>query len=71
MDAPKHAMVSREFRLLSNFLPSTAAVDALRDVLTRGWDVSHSSIQMGIGITIVWILIFNSLTLVVVKLKSK
>ena len=64
-------MVSRELRVFSSFLPSTAAGEALRDVLTRGLDFSHPSIQMGIGITIVWILIFNSLTLVVVKMKSK
>ena len=68
---PQWSMVSSELRIFSYFLPSTAAREALRDVLTRGWDVSYTSVQMGIGITVVWILIFNSLTLVAVKMKSK
>ena len=67
----QYAFISRELRVFSSFLPCTVAVEALRDVVIRGWGISHTSIQLGIGITVVWIIIFNSLTLVALKIKSK
>ena len=68
---PQYAMISRGLRIFSSVLPSTIAVEALRDVVIRGWDISYTSIQLGIGITVFWIIIFNSLTLVALKIKSE
>merc|ERR1719431_1289171 len=67
----KQAMVSNELRIFSSILPSTIPAEAMRDVLTRGWDLSHTSVQLAIVVSVVWILLFNSTALVAVKMKSK
>merc|ERR1712156_1102351 len=38
----KYSMVTRELRIFSSILPSTIPAEAMRDVLTRGWDASHT-----------------------------
>ena len=39
--------------------------------MTRGWDLSYPSVQWGVGSTLIWSLLSNVLTFVVVKIKSK
>ena len=39
-------------RKISWYLPCTAACQAMRDIMARGWDISDSSIPIGIGATI-------------------
>ena len=68
---PKYSMVTRELRIFSSILPSTIPAEAMRDVLTRGWDASHTSVQLSIVVSLVWILIFNSITFIAVKVKPK
>ena len=58
-------------RKFCNLMPVTLACQALRDVMTRGYDLSYPSVQWGIGSTLIWSLLSNVLTFVVVKIKSK
>ena len=46
---------------ISWYLPLTAAVQAVRGVMARGWNISHSSIYSAIGITKTWISILMTL----------
>ena len=66
-----YSMGSGFLRQFSNLLPNTMAAQAMRDVMTRGWDLSYASVKMGIGITLIWSLLCNVLTLMVIKIKSK
>ena len=45
-------------RKISWYLPCTAACQAMRDIMARGWDISNSSVPIGIGATVAWIWIF-------------
>jgi len=66
-----YSMGTGFLRTFSNLMPLTMACQALRDVMTRGWDLSYPSVQWGIGSTLIWSLLSNVLTFVVVKIKSK
>ena len=56
---------------ISWYLPLTAAVQAMRDVMTRGWNISHSSIYSAIGITTAWTLIFLTLSWIAMKIRTR
>ena len=54
---------------ISWYLPLTAAVQAMRGVMARGWNISYLS--AGIGITTAWISIFMTLSWVAMKIRTK
>ena len=56
---------------ISWYLPLTAAVQAMRGVMARGWNISHSSVYAGIGITTAWISIFMTLSWIAMKIRTK
>ena len=56
---------------ISWYLPLTAAVQAMRDVMARGWNISYSSVYAGIGITIAWISIFMLLSCLAMKIRTR
>lgn len=56
-------------RYISIFLPLTMATTSLRAMLTRGWDVLESDVYMGFISTIVWIVLFLTISLLVLKFK--
>lgn len=56
-------------RYVSQCLPLTMATTALRSILTRGWGISESNVYSGFISTIIWIVIFLTTSLVVLKFK--
>ncbi|CAG2164461.1 unnamed protein product, partial [Oppiella nova] len=57
-------------RYVSQLLPSTLAIESLRNILLRGWGLSHSHVLIGFIMTILWLLFFgiNALAFFVKKL---
>ena len=58
-------------REVAYFMPSTAACQAMRDIISRGWDITEPSVYLGFVSTGVWIVVFIILAWTVIKLKSK
>jgi len=58
-------------RRISWYLPCTAACQAMRDIMAKGWDISNSSVPVGIGASISWICIFIFASWVAMKFKSR
>jgi ABC-type multidrug transport system permease subunit len=56
-------------RQISWYLPCTAACQAMRDIMARGWDVTQPSVYLGIVSTSSWILIFILASWVAMKLR--
>ncbi|GAB1869390.1 ABC transporter G family member 20 isoform X2 [Camponotus japonicus] len=56
-------------RYVSQCLPLTMATTALRSILTRGWGISESNVYNGFLSTIIWIVIFLTISLLVLKFK--
>ena len=55
---------------IASLLPNTKACQAMRDIMLRGWGVDREEVYLGIVSSSVWILVFLSLSLVIVKFKS-
>ena len=51
------------------FLPNTASVRGMRDIMLRGWGVEASSVLQGIAISSAWILLFLFLSWKLVRNK--
>lgn len=56
-------------RCISTFLPLTLATTALRSMMTRGWNLDEPDVYYGFLSTIVWIVLFLSISLAVLKFK--
>nr|XP_033203519.1 ABC transporter G family member 20 isoform X2 [Bombus vancouverensis nearcticus] len=56
-------------RVLAQCLPLTMATTSLRAMLTRGWSMSESDVYFGFIATIVWIVLFLTISIVVLRLK--
>lgn len=56
-------------RYISLGLPLTMATSALRSMLTRGWGLEEPEVYNGFIATILWIFIFLSISLLVLKFK--
>ncbi|CAH1154038.1 unnamed protein product [Phaedon cochleariae] len=56
-------------RYISTFLPLTLATTSLRSMMTRGWSLVEADVYYGFISTIVWIALFLTISLVVLKLK--
>lgn len=56
-------------RYISTFLPLTLATTALRSMMTRGWSLLEPDVYYGFIATIVWIALFLTISLVVLKFK--
>lgn len=57
-------------RNLAWYLPCTAACQAMRDVMARGWDIGRKTVYLGYVTSSVWIGVFLILSWIVIKLKS-
>eukprot|EP00092_Neocalanus_flemingeri_P036672 GFUD01039927.1.p1 GENE.GFUD01039927.1~~GFUD01039927.1.p1 ORF type:complete len:741 (+),score=162.42 GFUD01039927.1:103-2325(+) len=51
------------------YLPHTASVQGMRDIMLRGWGVESSSVLQGMGISSGWIIVFLFLSWMLVKNK--
>lgn len=56
-------------RYVSLFLPLTMATTSLRSMLTRGWSIQQPDVYNGFISTILWIVIFLTISLIVLKVK--
>lgn len=56
-------------RYISTFLPLTLATTSLRSMMTRGWSILEPDVYYGFIATIVWIVLFLTISLVVLKAK--
>ncbi|KAJ8938909.1 hypothetical protein NQ318_008662 [Aromia moschata] len=56
-------------RYISTFLPLTLATTSLRSMMTRGWSMLEPDVYYGFISTIVWIALFLTISLVVLKFK--
>ncbi|XP_059488543.1 ABC transporter G family member 20 isoform X1 [Neocloeon triangulifer] len=56
-------------RFISQGLPLTMATTSLRSMLTRGWGIDEPDVYMGFVSTIIWIVLFLTISLIVLKVK--
>jgi len=56
-------------RYISLGLPLTMATTALRSMLSRGWSIVEPDVYNGYIATIIWIVLFLSISLIVLKFK--
>lgn len=56
-------------RYISACLPLTMATTSLRSMLTRGWYITEPDVYLGFISTIIWIVLFLSISLIVLKVK--
>lgn len=56
-------------RRISQGLPLTMATTALRAMLTRGWDMGEMDVYLGFISTISWIILFLTISILVLKFK--
>ncbi|XP_014212098.1 ABC transporter G family member 20 isoform X2 [Copidosoma floridanum] len=56
-------------RYVSHGLPLTMATTSLRSMLTRGWSITEPDVYMGYVSTIIWIIVFLTVSLLVLKFK--
>ncbi|KAI4501773.1 hypothetical protein M0802_003108 [Mischocyttarus mexicanus] len=55
---------------ISLVLPLTKSTESMRFMLARGWDMSRSSVYYGFISTFIWITIFLSLAILLIKFKK-
>ena len=68
---PLEGMPHNWMRSVTWFLPHTASVQGMRDIMLRGWGVEASSVLQGMGISAGWIVLFLGLSWLLVKNKMK
>lgn len=56
-------------RYISQGLPLTMATTSLRSMLTRGWGLDEYNVYMGFVSTIIWIVLFLTISMIVLKVK--
>lgn len=56
-------------KYISLFLPLTMATTSLRAMLTRGWQIYEPDVYNGFISSIVWIILFLTISLLVLKFK--
>ncbi|XP_075228676.1 ABC-type transporter snustorr isoform X1 [Lycorma delicatula] len=56
-------------RYISACLPLTMATTSLRSMLTRGWYITEPDVYLGFISTVIWIVLFLSISMIVLKFK--
>lgn len=57
-------------RYISLCLPLTLATTSLRSMLTRGWSLVEQDVYLGFIATIIWIALFLSISMIVLRVKK-
>lgn len=57
-------------KYISFLLPLTKSTESMRSMLTRGWSISEPTIYYGFISTLIWISIFMSLSILLLKFKK-
>lgn len=56
-------------RVIAKCLPFTIAIESLRNVIKKGWSLSHLEVLNGIGVEIVWIILFGVISVLQIRAK--
>lgn len=59
----------RALAIFSKCLPFTLAIESLRNVSKKGWNVDNLEVFDGIGVTILWTLFFGIVSVYLIKSK--
>ncbi|XP_025836183.1 ABC transporter G family member 20 [Agrilus planipennis] len=57
-------------RIISLFLPLTKSTESLRSILMRGWGFAVSSVYIGFISTVIWIVVFLTFSVLLLKFKK-
>ncbi|CAG2109369.1 unnamed protein product [Medioppia subpectinata] len=57
-------------RYFSYILPQTIPIEAMRYILSRGWDLSYGIVALGFGVTIIWIIFFLTAAVIIFKYRN-
>ncbi|XP_031825801.1 ABC transporter G family member 23 [Nomia melanderi] len=57
-------------RYISFILPLTLSTESMRSMLARGWPISNSTVYIGFISTLIWICIFMTLSILLIKFKK-
>ena len=57
-------------RKISYFLPQTLPIIAFRDIILKGWGLTHFHVYIGFLCSIAWILIFLLLAYIAMKIRD-
>lgn len=56
-------------RYVGYALPQTFSIEATRSIMLRGWSLEYQTVWLSIVISIVWIIIFNILSVIILRLR--
>lgn len=59
------------FNKVVYLLPQTFSVKAMRAIITRAWDLQSATVWYGFLSSFAWIIIFNTLALIMFKRNSR
>lgn len=54
----------------SIFLPLTKSTESVRSIMQRGWMIDHPQVYMGFVSITIWIIIFLTLSILLLKFKK-
>lgn len=57
-------------KIFSVFLPLTKSTESLRSILQRGWLISNPNVWIGFASTGIWIVIFLTISILLLKFKK-
>lgn len=57
-------------RYFSYFLPQTLPIEALRFILSRGWDPSYYEVFIGFLVTVIWIAFFLTTATIIFRIRK-
>lgn len=57
-------------RYISYVLPLTKSTESLRSILQRGWDIDNPDVYWGFVSTCIWIIIYLTTSLLLIKFKK-
>ncbi|XP_050708536.1 ABC transporter G family member 20-like isoform X1 [Eriocheir sinensis] len=57
-------------RYVSYILPQTYACEAIRAVLYKGWDITHTIVYLGYLVTVAWLFIHLAIALIAIRIRK-
>jgi ABC-type multidrug transport system permease subunit len=57
-------------RVISIFLPLTYSTESMRSILQRGWMITNPNVYIGFGTTALWIVVFLTVSILMLKFKK-
>ena len=57
-------------RCISFLLPLTKSTESFRSMLARGWSISEPSVYEGFIATFIWIIVFQTIAILLLKFKK-